>query len=132
MRIVLDTNIVIAAFASRGLCAEVFELCVADHDIIMSEHILSEIEEKLLGKVRLPRNIVQNITGYLRDAAELYEPAPPDEKICRDNDDDKVIGTALAGEAGFIITGDNDLLVLKEYRGIRIIAPRDFWNILRQ
>ncbi len=132
MRIVLDSNVIIAAFASRGLCAEVFELCVADHSIVISEHILAEVEEKLVKKIVLPQSIVQNIAGYLRSSAEVFEPALVDKPVCRDCDDDKIIGTALSGNAGFIITGDNDLLSLKKYKNVKILTPRGFWNILRQ
>lgn len=132
MKIVLDTNVVVAAFASRGLCAEIFEVCLADHSIVISEHILSEIEENLIKKIHLPQNIIQNIIDYLRSAAEIIEPKSANESICRDKNDSKIIGTALSGGARFIITGDEDLLVLKRYKGVRIIKPREFWNILRQ
>ncbi|PIP70614.1 MAG: putative toxin-antitoxin system toxin component, PIN family, partial [Nitrospirae bacterium CG22_combo_CG10-13_8_21_14_all_44_11] len=49
----------------------------------------------------------------------------------RDKDDNIIIGTALSGNAEFIITGDEDLLVLKTYKGIDIITPREFWSRLK-
>jgi putative PIN family toxin of toxin-antitoxin system len=131
MRVVLDTNVIIAAFASRGLCAEIFEVCLSGHTIVISEHILSEIQEKLIDKIRLPQGIVQNIIDYLRNTAEVFEPDQV-ESVCRDKDDNKIIGTALSGNATFIITGDNDLLVLKKYKGIKIITPRDYWKYLKK
>lgn len=132
MRVVLDTNVIIAAFAARGLCAEVFEICLSDHTVVLSEHILSEIHEKLIKKVRLPQNTVQNVIDYLRDTAEVVEPEPVDESVCRDKDDVKIIGTALKGKARFILTGDDDLLVIKSYKGVKIITPREFWGVLRE
>lgn len=132
MRVVLDTNVIIAAFAARGLCAEVFEICLSDHTVVLSEHILSETHEKLIKKVRLPQNTVQNVINYLRDTAEVVEPEPVDESACRDKDDVKIIGTALKGKARFILTGDDDLLVLKSYKGVKIITPREFWGVLRE
>lgn len=45
MKVLLDTNVIIAAFASRGLSADVLELCLSDHTVITSEHILSEVRE---------------------------------------------------------------------------------------
>lgn len=132
MRLVLDTNVIIAAFASRGLCAEVFEICLSDHAVILSEHIISETYEKLVKKIRLPENTAQSIIEYLRDTAEVVEPEPIDESVCRDKDDVKIIGTALKGKAKFIITGDDDLLVLKSYKGIRMVTPREFWSVLRE
>lgn len=130
MRVVLDTNVIIAAFAARGLCAEIFEVCLAEDTIIISEHILSEVRENLLKKIHLHKDIVQNITKYLRDTAELFEPQQLDKSICRDKDDIKIIGAALNGNADFIITGDNDLLTLKRHKGVKIVTPREYWNFL--
>jgi putative PIN family toxin of toxin-antitoxin system len=132
MRVVLDTNVIIAAFAARGLCAEVFEVCLEGHIVVISEHILSETRENLTHKLRLPTRTVQDIIDYLRDIAEVVEPEGLDEQVCRDKNDDTVIGTALSGNATFIITGDRDLLVLKKYKGIKMVTPRDFWQHLRR
>jgi putative PIN family toxin of toxin-antitoxin system len=132
MRVVLDTNVIVAAFATRGLCAEIFEVCLTGHSIIISEHILSEIQKTLIEKIHLPKGIVQNIRDYLKNIAELFEPEQIDKSVCRDKNDNKIIGAAVSGNADFIITGDNDLLVLKKYRGIAIITPREFWTFLKQ
>ncbi|MBI5875601.1 MAG: putative toxin-antitoxin system toxin component, PIN family [Deltaproteobacteria bacterium] len=132
MRVVLDTNVIIAAFAARGLCAEIFEVCLAEDAVIISEHILTEVQEKLVEKIYLPKDTVQSIIKYLRDTAELFKPEKVDKSACRDKDDIKIIGTALSGNAEFIITGDDDLLTLKEHEGVKIITPRQYWDFLRQ
>lgn len=132
MRIVLDTNVIIAAFAARGLCAEVFEICLSDHAVVISEHILSETREKLVKKIHLPEKTAQNVIDYLRDTVEVVEPEPVDKSVCRDKDDTRIIGAALKGKARFILTGDDDLLVLKSYKGVKIITPREFWGVLRE
>jgi uncharacterized protein len=130
MRVVLDTNVIIAAFASRGLCSEVFEVCLSGHSVITSEFILSEVREKLFQKIRLPQAIVRNIITYLRDTSEIVRPEPINEIVCRDKDDNIIIGTALGGKVKLIITGDEDLLSLKHYKGIKMVTPREFWNLL--
>ncbi|PIW90762.1 MAG: putative toxin-antitoxin system toxin component, PIN family, partial [Nitrospirae bacterium CG_4_8_14_3_um_filter_44_28] len=130
MRVVLDSNVIIAAFASRGLCSEVFEVCLSGHSIVTSEHILSEVKTNLIKKIRLPESIVKDIMEYLRDEAERVNPSELTDSPCRDKDDNIIIGTALSGNAEFIITGDEDLLVLKTYKGIDIITPREFWSRL--
>lgn len=132
MRVVLDTNVIIAAFSARGLCAEVFEVCLEGHNIVISEHILSETKENLVAKIHLSRAVVQEIIQYLRDVTEIVEPEVVDKPVCRDKSDDRIIGTALGGDADFIITGDKDLLVLKKYKGIKIVTPREFWKHLRE
>lgn len=131
MRVVLDTNVIVAAFASRGLCAEVFEVCISGHTVILSEHILAETGDKLLRKIKLPKQTVLAIIEYLRTIAEVVVPEVLDSSICRDTDDVAVIGTAVGSSAEFIVTGDEDLLILKAYRTVKIVTPREFWNILR-
>lgn len=54
MRVVLDANVIIAAFAARGLCEAVLELCLSDHDIIVSRHLLDEVRRHVVGKIKLP------------------------------------------------------------------------------
>lgn len=132
MRVVLNTNVIIAAFAARGLCSEVFEVCLTGHTIVISEHILSEVERGLVKKIHLPRNMADSIIDYLRDVAEMFEPQVIECSPCRDTEDLKIIGTAVSGNAQLIITGDDDLLTLKKFMKINIVTPREFWNRLRK
>lgn len=132
MRIVLDTNVIIAAFATRGLCADVLELCLSGHTLVTSEFILSEIREKLSEKLHLPESIIQDIISYLHDNSEIVVPARIVKSMCRDKDDVEIIGTAVSGKANFIITGDEDLLVLINHEQVKIMTPRAFWEFLRQ
>ncbi|TAJ32095.1 MAG: putative toxin-antitoxin system toxin component, PIN family [Nitrospirae bacterium] len=64
----------------------------------------------------------------LRSRMILVEPQVLEAPVCRDSDDDVVIGTALAGACQCIVTGDADLLILKRYRGIDIFSPGMFWR----
>ena len=131
MRLVLDTNVIVAAFAARGLCAEVFEVCITGHVLVTSEHILAEVGRGLLKKVRLPNRIIRDVLDYLRDTAEIVEPDLINMSLCRDKDDLPILGTATKGNASCIVTGDSDLLSLKTYMAIDIITPREFWDRLR-
>lgn len=58
----------------------------------------------------------------------IVEPLPLPVPVCRDPDDDLVLGTALAGRCDVIVTGDRDLLVLESYGGIDIVSPGAFWS----
>ncbi len=131
MKVVLDTNVIIAAFAARGLCADILEVCLENHSIVISEQIVSEVEKNLSKKIRLPKKTARSIADYLRDVMEIVEPESIDTSVCRDKDDIAIIGTALQGKAEIIITGDDDLLVLKKYRAVKIITPREFWIHLK-
>ncbi len=131
MRIVLDTNVIIAAFAARGLCADVLAVCLENHRIIISRHIISEVKRVLEKKIRLPKKFIKEIADYLKDVTEIVEPEAVDPSVCRDRDDTLIIGTALEGDAEIIITGDDDLLDLKQYRKVKIMTPREFWSLLK-
>ena len=130
MKIVLDANVVIAAFAARGLCESVLELCIHGHQIVLSEGLLEEILQNLRQKIKLPVGVVDEIGKFLLEHANVFEPAPLPLDLCRDPEDVKILGLALSAHADFIVTGDQDLLVLNEFRGIPIVTPRSFSTIL--
>lgn len=131
MRIVLDTNVLIAAFATQGLCHAVFELCIDQHEIILSADIMREVQAVLGNKLRVPHNAVQRIGTYLREHAEMHQIKGPCPKVSRDASDDHVLALAEQSVAEYIITGDQDLLILGRHGGIPIVQPRDFWQILK-
>ena len=131
MKVVLDTNVIVAAFATRGLCAELFEVCLIKCKIVLSEYILSEVAEKLVTKIHLPQSIVEEILQFLKEHAQIVKPEMIESFILKDKKDIPIIGTALSGNAQFLITGDKELLSLREYRNIEILSPREFWERLK-
>ena len=60
-----------------------------------------------------------------RCLAEVIEPPPLPQPVCRDPDDDKVLALALAAKVEFIVSGDKDLLSLSSFEGVRIVTPAD-------
>jgi len=126
MRIVLDANVIIAAFAARGLCESVLELCLVSHDLLLSEALLTEIRGNLHRKIKLPPKTVEQIEHILRENGTLLVPALISANTCRDPGDAHVLGLAVAGQAECLVTGDKDLLVLKRFRQCQIMSPREF------
>jgi uncharacterized protein len=126
MRVVLDTNVLIAAFIARGICSELVEHCGRQHRVITSDYILQEFRERLVGKFKYTEEEAAEAAELIRSVAETVVPIDLGSHVCRDPDDDAVLGTAVAGGADCIVTGDADLLVLREFRGIRIVRPREF------
>ena len=57
----------------------------------------------------------------------LGQTADTVDKVCRDPDDDQILADALINHIDVIITGDKDLLDIKKYKGVRILAPKDYW-----
>ena len=81
MRVILDTNVIMAAFAGRGLANAVFELCLEQHEIIISEHILLEVQRSLRRKLKMPKDKVLRIIEYFREFCTLS----PDKKLDRED-----------------------------------------------
>ena len=130
MKIVLDANVIIAAFAARGLCESIMEVCLSEYETVLSDGLLDEILRNLRLKIKLPAKIVDNIGEFLREHANISIPATLPSDVCRDPDDIKILGLAVASNADYIVTGDKDLLVLKSFQGIPILNPRSFSDIL--
>ena len=129
MRLVLDTNVLIAAVAADGLCRDLARLRLRPHTIVTSAQLLKELERILVRKFKVEPESLPLLKA-LRDVAEIAVPVPLGERVSRDKDDDVVLATAVAGQADFIISGDSDLLVLKMFRGIGIVSPRQFLELL--
>jgi len=126
MRVVLDTNVLIAAFIARGVCAELVEHCVLHHAIVLSEAILVELREKLIGKFKIGDAEADEAVTLLRTRMEVVAPQALAQPVCRDADDDVVLATAITGQADCIVTGDKDLLVLQRYLNVSIVSPSQF------
>jgi len=131
MRVVLDSNVVVAAFAAHGLCHLVFENVLAEHALVLSPGLLEEIERALMKKLKLPPAKIKEAILFLKNEAELLKDQDVDRIECRDLDDIKVLSLAINGKVDSIVTGDQDLLVLKQIQGISILTPREFWERLR-
>lgn len=128
-KIVLDTNVVIAAFAARGLCESVFELCLEKHELIISDFLLEELREKLVKKIKLPQDTVDEIVHLYSKNSKKVNPAIIGAEICRDPEDVPVIGTCVSGNADYLISGDKDLLVLGGFEETKIVSPREFYDL---
>ena len=130
MRVVLDSLVLIAAAISRaGTSSAVLEDVTAHHELVLSEFILEEVERKLRGKLGFPARDVRMLLALLRHTGELVEPAELPRTACRDVNDIPILGTAVAGKALALITGDKDLLTISAYGMIQIIGPSRFWAL---
>jgi uncharacterized protein len=131
LKIILDTNVIIAAFATRGLCNALFELCLDRFEVFLSEPLLKETAAHLKDKIKLPDDQCRMIDAYLRAIGFVSEIDEMDPSACRDANDLHVLGLAQHASAHFIITGDKDLLDLGSYIDTRIVTPREFWAIAK-
>lgn len=131
MRIFLDTNVLVSAFAARGLCAEVLELVLLDHDLVTGRNVLREFEKALREKVKLSAARSTEVVDFVSsEAIQIVDKAEP-AQLDIDTADALVVGEALAGQAEFFVTGDAALLQVATAGTLKILSPRQFWETLR-
>jgi uncharacterized protein len=126
MKVVLDTNVLIAAFITQGVCNDLLEHCIRRHELITSDFILDEFHRQLVSKFKYDLAEASEAIELLRLKMEVVTPTSFEGPVCRDSDDDKVLGTAIDGRAECIVTGDKDLLVFEAFRTVDIIRPAEF------
>ena len=126
MKIVLDTNVLLAALIARGVCHQLLEHCVSRHILFTSDFILDETQEKLIEKFGYSSELAAEAVSVLRSRMTVVSASKLENPVCRDPDDDNILAAAISGECDCIVSGDKDLLVLKQYQGINIFSPRDF------
>lgn len=131
MRVFLDTNVLISAFAARGLCADLMRLLLAEHNVLTGEVNLVELRRVLTKRFRATAAQVDVIEQLLRDQTVIPKPAALLSLKVRDAEDAWVLASAVAGAADLLVSGDQDLLVLANRAPLPILSPRDAWSRLR-
>ena len=131
MKILLDTNVLVAAFATRGFCLDLLQLVLAEHRLVAGEVVLTELERTLRDKLRMPAARVAEVVGFVRKHADVAAPVGPAPWPDTDADDRWIVATALAGSADVLVTGDRDLLDAGAAAPPRVVTPRGLWELLR-
>lgn len=131
MRVFLDTNVLISAFAARGLCADLMRLLLAEHELLTGEVNVVELRRVLTKRFKATAAQVDVIEQLLRDQTVIPKPAALLSLKVRDPDDAWVLASAVAGGADLLVSGDQDLLVLANRAPLPILTPRDAWSRLR-
>lgn len=126
MRIVLDTNVLIAAVLKGGFSSEILQMVAKGDSIVLvcSEEILEELEHKLISKFRWSENDAESFADHIRKICEIVEVRERFNVIVRDPGDNKILDCAVSGNADLIVSADQDLIKLKKFRGIGIVHPK--------
>lgn len=128
MKVTLDTNVLVAAFISRGVCHDLFEHLIRQHHVVSSEFILAEFRRVLVKKIRVPVPKAEAAEKLIRARAMLVTDVALEERASRDPDDDWILSVAESSESDCSVTGDDDLLSLGDFQGTTILRPGDFWE----
>jgi uncharacterized protein len=132
VRIALGTNVLVSAVATRGLCADILNLVLAKHQLVVGVTVLAELNKVLQQKMRVPTEIVQEFEALRRREAIVVGKTKALSVTIRDKSDVPVLAEAVAGSAEVLVTGNLDLLELTANLPIRILTPRGLWEQLRK
>jgi putative PIN family toxin of toxin-antitoxin system len=127
MRVVFDTNIFISALVIPGSLAEkaVSRIIEGQDELVLSTDIIKEVLLVLSSKFGREREALSHVAVILLDLGKWVK---PDQRIrvLRDEADNRILECAVFGRAELIVTGDKEMLRLKEYMGIKITSLRDY------
>jgi putative PIN family toxin of toxin-antitoxin system len=128
IKIVLDTNVFISGIIFGGYSKEILEAAVEGKvQLAVSDDILNEISEVLQRKkFNFMPSITRQIISEIEKISEVITPKQSFKAVKRDPADNIIIDCAFEAKADFIITGDKDLLELKEFKNIEIVNPKKF------
>ena len=132
MKVFLDTNVLVSAFVARGLCADLFRYVLAEHELLTGQVNLFELKRTLRDKFAATADQIESVEAQLRDHTVVPKPAVRPAIRVRDKDDEWVLASAIAGMAGMLVTGDQDLLAVAKKSPVPILTPREAWEWLRE
>ena len=130
MRVLLDTNVLIAAFATRGLCQDVLQVVLAQHRLVVGRANLDELERVLGDKLGMAILQIQEAVEFIREHAEVVSPVCPAPWPESDPDDRWVVAATLDGSADLLVTGDKGLIDAASREVLQTVTPRGFWELL--
>ena len=133
LRCVFDTNTVVSAALFRGSVPErALFLGLRIAAVLMSRELAGELND-VLSRPRFDRYADREIREeFLQDLVRQAESVEVTERVraCRDPKDDKILELAVNGNADYIVTGDDDLLVMNPFRDIEIVRPAEFLTVV--
>jgi putative PIN family toxin of toxin-antitoxin system len=125
---VFDTNVLLAAIITEGICSKLLHRArIGEFSLISCPFIMKELRRILSKKFRLSQEELALVMEPISEAiSQVIEHNLKITDVCRDADDDNIIACAVAARADYLVTGDFDLLEIKSYKDTKIITPRDF------
>lgn len=127
MKAVFDTNVLVAAFVTEGICAKLLGRARRRQlSLVISPFILKEFESVLSRKFSASKEQIRTATKLILEAARVVSPGSKVSGICRDPNGDQILSCAFSAKADYLITGDSDLLELSKFHGIKILNPAAF------
>jgi putative PIN family toxin of toxin-antitoxin system len=128
LRVTPDTNILVSGLVyQRGKPYQLLRMALAGEiNMTVSQPILDELGDVLARKFKMTDTAIEEAKAIVRQAARIVTPAVQIDVIKEDPPDNRILECAVTGGSDYIVTGDKDLLRLKQYDSIRIVKVADF------
>jgi putative PIN family toxin of toxin-antitoxin system len=130
VRVLLDSNVWLAILTTDGQCRRMWRQVRGVSRIFASPDILGEIEEKLRLKFGFHPRHAHLLAAFVRRQTRPVTVTGLLPKVCRDPDDDHILAAAVNAGCAYLVTGDKDLLALKNYKSLGIVTPREFAELV--
>lgn len=132
LRFVLDTNVLISGMLSNaGPPRQLIDAWIENqYTMITSRYQIAELHHvltypRIVRRVRMTEAELAAILHVLTELAIVVADEPSLVGVTRDPKDDAILACAVGGRADYLVSGDQDLLVLGRFRDVAIISPRD-------
>jgi len=130
MKVFLDTNVIVSAVTTRGLCADVFRAVLAEHELVTSTKVLGEVRRILKVKFAVSDKLSAEYIELIEEDSVLAEAGELPSLAIKDKDDVEIVAAAVAANANVFVTGDREVQGIKSVQETRIVSPREFWEEL--
>jgi putative PIN family toxin of toxin-antitoxin system len=127
MRVVFDTNIFISALVIPGSLAEkaILKVIEGGDILVISRDIINEVLSVLSSKFSRDREALSHVAVMLSELGELVKPIKK-VRIFKDEPDNRILECAIHGRADVLVTGDKEILQLREYKGIKMVSLKEY------
>lgn len=127
MKALFDTNVLISAFLTEGLCSKLLlRGSKGEFEHWTCPFILKEFEKSLKSQFLLAKAEIDEAIALIEEISQVANPHRKIGGVCRDADDNAVLACAVDARVDYIVSGDKDLLIVAEYEGVKIVDPRSF------
>ena len=132
LHVVVDTNVLVSALIAGGKPRRLVLKLLEEHRVTLSRQILAELADVLArDKFNVKSAQIDRFLASLVGKSKIVSAASHFKVVSEDPDDDIVLNTAYDGKADYIVTGDNHLLALKEFKMTKIVKVTEMLEILR-
>ncbi len=130
MRVFLDTNVLVSALGTRGVCADLLQAVVLDHTLLWNVAVRTGLERTLASAFRLPGPLISGYLDFLAQVAETAPEAPALPLAVPDPADVPILASAASAAADLFVTRDKALLQLGRIGSMDVVSVRQTWERL--